>query len=77
MVLAEDIRKTILKIAEERGAGSAFSPREVASRVDQHNAHHLMDQVNLVASILIKEGKIDFLNDLTTSNGSLLYIKKR
>jgi hypothetical protein len=77
MVFAEDIRRTILKIADERGAGVAFSPGDVATRVDKKNAPQLFDQVCLVASILIQEGKIDSLNDHDLSPGIPRYIKKR
>lgn len=58
MVLAEDIRKTILKLAEERGPDTPFDVSEVARQVDQTNWRMLIDQVKFVADVLIQEGKI-------------------
>jgi len=58
MVFADDIRKTILKLAEERGSEKTFEPSDVARAIDQQNWHSLIDQVELVASTLIREGKI-------------------
>jgi len=58
MVFAEEIRKTILKLAEERGSENSFAPADVARVIDQHNWQHLLDQVRLVADSLVKEGKI-------------------
>jgi hypothetical protein len=58
MVFAEDIRKTILKIADERGPEKPFGPSDVAQRVDLENWQSLMDQVWFVAGVLEKEGKI-------------------
>jgi hypothetical protein len=58
MVFAEDIRKTILKIADERGPEKVFGPSDVAQRVDRENWQSLIDQVWFVASVLEKEGKI-------------------
>ena len=58
MVFADDIRKTILKLAEERGSDKSFAPWEVARAVDQKNWRMLIDQVTLVAGVLIREGKI-------------------
>ena len=58
MVFAEDIRKTILKIADERGPDNSFAPSDVAQRVDRENWQSLLDQVWFVASVLEKEGKI-------------------
>lgn len=58
MVFAEDIRKTILKLAEERGPENTFGPSEVAQRVDKEHPNELMEQIYFVASVLIKEGKI-------------------
>src|SRR5690349_7226487 len=51
MVFAEDIRKIILKIADECGPEKAFAPSDVAQRVDRENWQSLMDQVRFVASI--------------------------
>jgi hypothetical protein len=58
MVLAEDIRKTILKLADECGTEKTFGPSEVARSIDKENWPLLLDQVQFVASVLIKEGKI-------------------
>lgn len=58
MIFAEDIRRTILKLANERGPEKSFGPSEVAQLVDQEVSQDLMDQVWFVASVLIKEGKI-------------------
>lgn len=58
MVFAEDIRNTILKLADERGPENTFDPAEVARCVDRENWALLLDQVQFVASVLVKEGKI-------------------
>jgi len=58
MVFAEDIRKTILRLADERGPKKTFGPSDVARAVDEHNWKMLLDQVRLVAVTLIREGKI-------------------
>jgi hypothetical protein len=58
MVFADDIRKTILKLADERGAEKTFCPSDVAQAIDQKNWQMLVDQVELVASTLIQEGKL-------------------
>jgi hypothetical protein len=58
MVFADDIRRMILKIAEERGPDQAFRPSDVAQRVDSANWQTLVDQVSFVASVLEREGKI-------------------
>ena len=58
MVFAEDIRKTILKLAEERGPENSFAPIEVTSLVDVKRAADLIEQIHFVASVLIREGKI-------------------
>lgn len=72
MVFAEDIRKTILKIADERGPGNSFRPSDVAQRVDRENWQALMDQVWFVATVLEKEGKIK----TNTSGGQVDFIKQ-
>jgi hypothetical protein len=71
MVFAEDIRKTILKIADERGTENTFGPSDVAQRVDGENWQSLMDQVWFVASVLEKEGKIK-----TTMSGGQIDFQK-
>jgi len=58
MVFAEDIRKTILKLAEERGGKGTFDVADIARAIDQQNWRMLIDQVKLVATMLVREGKI-------------------
>lgn len=58
MVLASEIRETILKLAEERGPEKCFRPSDVAKRMDQENWQRLVDPVWFVADVLVKEGKI-------------------
>jgi hypothetical protein len=67
MIYADDIRKTILTIAEEYGPDHAFDSSEVARKMDQENWRGLIQQVNIVADVLIREGKIA----LEQANGSL------
>lgn len=57
MVFADEIRKTILQLAEQRKS-ETFSAAEVARLVDPENWQNLMDQVRFVATVLIQEGKI-------------------
>jgi hypothetical protein len=71
MVFAEDIRKTILRIADERGPEHSFGPSDVAQQVDHENWQSLMDQVWFVASVLEKEGKIK----TTMSDGQIDFRK--
>lgn len=72
MVFADDIRKTILKIADERGPDNTFDLTDVAQRVDRDNWQSVMDQVWFVASVLEKEGKIW----TTNSEGRIDFRKK-
>lgn len=58
MVFAEDIRKTILKLAEECGPERTFALSDVARAMDHKNWRELLDQVKFVANVLIREGKI-------------------
>lgn len=58
MVFADDIRKAILKLAEQRGPGKLFYPVEVAKLIDPDNWVKQVEQVNLVAESLIREGQI-------------------
>ena len=58
MVFANDIRSVFLKLAEECGTERTFGPSDVARAVDRKNWKILLDQVLLVAGILIHEGKI-------------------
>jgi hypothetical protein len=58
MVFADDIRKTILRLADERGGKGTFDVSEVARAIDNQNWRMLVDQVKLVAASLIHEGKI-------------------
>ncbi len=58
MVFAEEIRRAILQLAEERGPDKTFGPVDVARFIDAKNWPQLVDQVKFVAGILINEGKI-------------------
>lgn len=64
MILAEDIRKAILELADQRGP-EVFYAAEVAKNIDPGNWKNIMDQVRLVASVLIKERKIILLNSVS------------
>ena len=67
MVIASDIRKVILKLADERGTEGTFGPSDIARAVDQKNWKIIMDQVRLVALSLIREGKI-----IATQSGKIV-----
>jgi hypothetical protein len=58
MVFADEIRSTILRLAEEHGSERSFATSDVARAIDQQHWPQLIDQVKLVADTLIKEGKI-------------------
>ena len=58
MVFAEEIRRAILQVAEERGPDKTFGPADVARSIDAKNWPQLVDQVKFVAGILINERKI-------------------
>lgn len=58
MVFAEEIRRAILRVAEERGPDRTFDLTDVARAIDPKNWPQLVDQVKFVAGILINEGKI-------------------
>ncbi len=58
MIFADDIRKAILKLANQRGPGEAFYPAEVARIIDPENWAKQVEQVKLVAESLIHEGQI-------------------
>lgn len=62
MVVADDIRKAILQFANERGTSKSFFASEVAHYLDPVNWNNLLDQVRFVASVLVKEGKIQALH---------------
>jgi len=66
MVYAEEIKKAILTLAEECGSNS-FYPADVARKIDKENWRGLIQQVNMVADVLIREGKliIENCNGLT------------
>lgn len=68
---AEDIRKTILKVADEYGTEKTFMPADVARKIDKKNWRGLIHQVAFVAEVMFKEGKIL----LTKPNGEVLYRK--
>lgn len=68
MVFAEEIRKTILRLAEERGKEQSFAPADVARAIDKNNWPLLIDQVKLVAETLLKEGKIKLSGKKNTTD---------
>ena len=72
MVFAEEIRKTILRLAEERGPGQSFDLSDVAKAIDENNWHELIEQVKLVSGILVREGKIIARNSNGSFNSELL-----
>jgi hypothetical protein len=80
VVVAGDIRKEILKLAEERGTEKTFCPSDVARAVDKKNWRILLDQVRFVAGVLIHEGKIIATQagksvDINQSKGPLRFRK--
>lgn len=80
MVFADDIRRVILQLAEERGMEKTFDPSEVARAVDEENWRVLSEQVKFVAGILIREGKIiateaGKIVDVDQSKGPVLFRK--
>lgn len=80
MVFAEDIRKAIMKFADERGTERSFYASEVARAVDPVNWKNLLDQVRFVATVLVKEGKIKALKggqsvDPINSNDYIVFRK--
>lgn len=77
MVLAEDIRKTILKLADERGPERTFAVSDIARAVDQHNWRMLIGQVRFVADVLIREGKITSMPQGKIPDDSLQFRKKK
>jgi hypothetical protein len=70
MVFADEIRNTILRLAEEHGSERSFAPADVARAIDQQHWHRLIDQVKLVADTLIKEGKIKVTGQQKTEAGA-------
>jgi hypothetical protein len=58
MVFADEIRKAILRLADEGGPEKSFAPADVARALDHQNWPQLVDQVALVADIMIREGQI-------------------
>lgn len=73
MVFAEEIRNKILRFAEQRGPRHTFNIADVAKSIDPENWQNLIEQVRLVASSLVKEGKIivknpEEMNDLFSLN---------
>ncbi len=71
MLYADDIRKTILTIANELGPGDTFDPSDIARKIDEENWFGIMPQVTIVADVLSKEGKIK----AESLNGELRYRK--
>lgn len=70
MVFADEIRNTILKLADEHGSERSFAPADVARAIDQQHWQHLIDQVKLVADTLIKEGKIKVTSHQNNGHGA-------
>ena len=70
MVFADEIRKTILRLAAEMGKERSFAPADVARALDQHNWPQLIEQVTLVAETLTKEGKIKVIAVKNSSENS-------
>lgn len=68
MVFAEEIRNTILRLAEQHGSEKSFAAADVAREIDRQHWPQLMDQVKLVADSLIKEGKIKVSTGLKTND---------
>ena len=58
MVFAEEIRRAILRVADERGPDRTFDLADVARSIDAKNWPQLVDQVKFVAGIMMDEGKI-------------------
>lgn len=75
MTFAEDIRKTILSLADEKGPGKSFGAVEIAKRVSRENSPALLEQVWIVASTLVKEGKITATAENTDPMQSLRFQK--
>jgi hypothetical protein len=80
VVFADDIRKVILRLADERGREKTFRPSDVARAVDEKNWKILLEQVRLVAVSLIHEGKIIATKagktvDINQSKGPLRFRK--
>jgi hypothetical protein len=79
VVFADDIRKVILRLADERGE-KTFRPSDVARAVDEKNWKIILEQVRLVAGSLIREGKIIATRsgkvvDMDQSKGELRFRK--
>lgn len=58
MIYAEDIRRTILIVAEELGKDDNFDPSDIAKKIDKENWFGLLPHVTMVVEVLSKEGKI-------------------
>jgi hypothetical protein len=64
MVFANDIRRVILELADQRGS-DMFSSAEVARLIDSENWVKQVEQVELVAEALVRQGQI-----ISTTAGS-------
>ena len=73
MVFAEDIRKAVLKLANQRGPGNVFYASEVARLIAVENWVKQVDQVRLVAETLVHEGHI--ISSETGKEGETAYTK--
>jgi Protein of unknown function (DUF3253) len=76
MIFAEEIRKTILRLAKEMGKERSFAAADVARELDQNNWPELLDQVKLVAESLTKEGKIEIIAMKSSAENSDLRFKQ-
>lgn len=56
MVFAQDIRETIIRMANECGHTRPFRSSDVARHVDPENWKSTLEQVRLVADSLVQEG---------------------
>ena len=68
MVFADDIRREMLRLAEQRGKSSFFYDIEVARIVGRENWKDLIEQVRFVAEILVREGKIKLITPASHAN---------
>ena len=73
MVFAEDIRKEILKLADQRGPGRIFYLSEIAKSIDSANWMKQVERVQLVAETLVQEGCIVMIK--STNNNDQGYSK--
>ena len=61
MIVAEEIRNAVLRVAEERGT-KPFRAADVARQISPAHWEDLLEQVKLVIDSLVKEGKVTARN---------------